>query len=367
MATKINGLSREFIIHPGETLKEILEDREMTQRELAIRTDVTETHVSNIVNCLKPISVSFAKKLEYALDVDASFWINLQANYEREMADFEEINLISSQELGILQRLKSITEYVQEIGLLNPDVQGSMLIINWRKLLNISSLIRIPKISQAGAYRLAVADSVDPYVLFTWLRIADLMTKNQQVNQELDMDKLKSNLHIIRALAFEDVDSFGLKLKEIFAKCGIKFAVVKHFTGAPVQGVIKRNHDETLSLIMTVRRKFADIFWFTLFHEIGHILNGDINDRLIDYEFTKNEVEDRADEFAANTLIDPEQYRIFVKTGNFSLSRIRHFCSEQNIPTFMLIGRLQRDGRLKYHQYSDEKIRYELDNIEKLM
>jgi len=367
MATRMNGLSREFIIHPGETLKEMLEDREMTQRELAIRTDVTETHVSNIVNCLKPISVSFAKRLEYALGVDASFWINLQANYDREMADFEEVNLISTEELEILQRLKGITEYIQDIGLFDPDVQGSMLVIEWRKLLNISSLLRIPEISQAGAYRLAVADSVDPYVLFTWLRIADLITKNQQVNQELDIDRLKSNLHLIKGLTFENVDIIQLKLKEIFAECGVKFAIIKHFTGAPVQGVIKRNHDGTLTLIMTVRRKFADVFWFTLFHEIGHILNGDIEDRLIDYEFTNNESEVRANAFAANTLIDPEQYHLLVEAGDFSLPRIRQFCSEQNIPTFMLIGRLQRDDHLKYYQYSDEKIGYELDNIEKTL
>lgn len=367
MAVRVNGLSREFIIHPGETLKEILEDRDMTQRELAIRTDVTETHISNIVNCLRPISVSFAKKLDYALGVDASFWINLQSNYDREMADFEEINQISTEELEILQKLKSITEYVQDIGLLNSDIQGPMLVIEWRKLLNISSLVRIPEISQAGAYRLAVINNVDPYVLFTWLRIADLMVNYQQVNQELNIHTLKNNLQLIRGLAFEDVDSIRLKLKETFCECGIKFAIVKHFAGAPVQGVIKRNNDGTLSLIMTVRRKFADVFWFTLFHEIGHIINGDIGDRLIDYEFTKSEAEGRADTFAANVLIDPVQYNLLVESSDFTLTRIRQFCSEQNIPTFMLIGRLQRDGHLKYNQYSDEKIRYELDAIEKTM
>ena len=168
----------------------------------------------------------------------------------------------------------------------------------------------------------------------------------------------------IRKLTFEeDVDTIRLKLKEYFAECGIKFAIVKHFIGAPVQGVIKTNIDGTLNLIMTVRNKFADVFWFTLFHEIGHIVNGDIKDRLIDYEFTKNEIEDRANQFAANKLIDASQYRLLVEAGDFSLLRIRQFCSKQNIPTYILIGRLQRDGYLKYHQYSDEKIRYELDRI----
>lgn len=105
------------------------------------------------------------------------------------------------------------------------------------------------------------------------------------------------------------------------------------------------------------------ILRFTLFHEIGHILNGNVGDRLIDYESTKNEVEERADEFAANTLIDPVQYRLLRASGDFSLPRLRQFCSEENIPTFILIGRLQRDGSLKYHQYSEEKIRYEIDTI----
>ncbi|MBT9147448.1 MAG: Antitoxin HigA [Syntrophomonadaceae bacterium] len=365
MEEKTSGLSRDFIIHPGETLKELLEDRGMTQRELAMRTDVKEPHISGIVNCQKPISVSFAKKLEYALGVDASFWINLQANYEKELADFEEINQISNEELAILKRLKSITEYAQDIRLLNPEAQGSMLVIEWRKRLSVSSLARIPEISQAGAYRLAVADNVDPSVLFAWLRICDLITKNQMVNQELNIDKLKSKLHLIRKLTFEDVNTIHSGLKDYFAECGIKFAIVRHFTGAPVQGVIKKNNDGSLNLIMTLRRKFADVFWFTLFHEIGHILNGDIGDRLIDYEDTKNEIEDRADEFAANTLIDQEMYNQFVETGDYSPSRIHQFCSEQNILAYILIGRLQRDKHLEYHHYVHEKIKYELDGIEK--
>lgn len=368
MVEKKNGLSREFIIHPGETLKEILQDRNMTQRELALRTGVKEPHISSLVNCLKPISVSFAKKLEYALGIDANFWINLQANYEKEVADFDEINMISREELEILQKLKSITEYIQEIGLMNQEAQDSMLVIKLRKLLNVSNLKIIPEISQTGAYRLAVADNVDPYVLFTWLRICDLITKKQQVSQELNIKRLKSKLPFIRSLTFEeDVGMIRLKLMDIFAECGIKFAIIKHFPGAPVQGVIKRNDDGTLNLIMTVRRKFADVFWFTLFHEIGHILNGDTEDGLIDYEFSKNEVEDRADEFAENTLINPDQYRLLVEIGDFSLPRIRQYCSEQNIPTYILIGRLQRDDHLKYYQFSNEKFKYELDNIEKLI
>lgn len=105
MVKNRSGLSREFIIHPGETLKEILEDQGMTQKELALRVGLTEPYISSVINDQKAISVSLAKKLEYALGVDASFWINLQANYDKELADFEDINEISDEELAIFKKL----------------------------------------------------------------------------------------------------------------------------------------------------------------------------------------------------------------------------------------------------------------------
>jgi HTH-type transcriptional regulator/antitoxin HigA len=175
--------------------------------------------------------------------------------------------------------------------------------------------------------------------------MCDLLTHDQQaIEQKLDTDRLKKQIPMLKELMFEDVAGIQSKLRVYLAECGIKFLIVKHFSGAPVQGVIK----------------YADVFWFTFFHEIGHIVNGDIQDKLIHYDSTENEVEDRADEFAANTLIHPAEYEIFVKKEDYSLPSIRHFCGEQNIPPYILIGRLQRDKYLKYSQYSAEKVRYNL-------
>jgi len=85
MGENKSSLSCDFIIHPGETLKEILEDRGISQGELASRIDVTEPYINSVVEGQRPISVSFANKLEYALGIDAKFWINLQAIYDTEL------------------------------------------------------------------------------------------------------------------------------------------------------------------------------------------------------------------------------------------------------------------------------------------
>lgn len=82
---KITKISRDFIIHPGEILQEFLEDRNMSQKELAIRCGVSEKYVSTVLNGKKDISLSFAKKLEYVLGIDTIFWMNLQANYDKDL------------------------------------------------------------------------------------------------------------------------------------------------------------------------------------------------------------------------------------------------------------------------------------------
>lgn len=187
------------------------------------------------------------------------------------------------------------------------------------------------------------------------------MVENQQTEGELDIDRLKDKIPLIKRLMFEDVAKIQSQLKTYLSECGIRFSIVKNFRGAPVQGFIKKNDDETLNLLLTTRRKFADIFWFTFFHEIGHIINGDIEDKLIDYNFAKGEAEDRADKFAAHTLIATDEYEKFIDKGDFSIVSIRKFCVNKDIPTYILIGRLQKEKRIKYTQFPKEKVRYEIE------
>ena len=81
METKIIGISRDLIIHPGETIADILTERGITKAELAARTGVTPAFVCNVIAGKKDISANFALALEYALGVSKSFWINIITKY----------------------------------------------------------------------------------------------------------------------------------------------------------------------------------------------------------------------------------------------------------------------------------------------
>lgn len=358
MEVKKIGLSRELIIHPGETVKEIIEARDMTQKELAARCGVTEKHISTIVNCEKSISIAFAKKLEYALGIEASFWINLQANYDKELLEYEEINQISEEEIDVLKRLKDIIKYLIKFGFLEEKLNKASQIVELRKLLRVSNLTNILNVSYNGAYRARTNCTVDPYILFAWQRICELKTERICVDEELNIEILKNKIPEIKNIMINS-QNFQKDLEELFAECGIAFCVIRNFTGAPVQGFIKQTENNRIILCVTIRGAFADIFWFTLFHEIAHILNGDINQKLIDFTSIDNDVEKRADECARDMIITTEDYNQFIEERDFSIVTIVRFAKTQNVPPYMVIGRLQKEGYVSYSKFNDYKLKYE--------
>ena len=89
METKLTGLPSEMIIHPSETLKEVLENKNMSQKELVLKTGVSTKYISSVLRGKKNISVLFAKKLEYALNIEAEFWVNLQNSYDKEILEYQ--------------------------------------------------------------------------------------------------------------------------------------------------------------------------------------------------------------------------------------------------------------------------------------
>ena len=339
------GLSRDYIIHPGETLAEVIEDRQMTQRELAIRTGMTEKHISTIIHGQKNISATFAKKLEYALGIETSFWMNLQDNYDRELIEFEELNKITGEELGVLKRLKEVIEVWSSFGWIDKMASSAIKLLDLRRLLGISNLLDIPKISYAAAYRVKRKNAnIDPYVLFAWQRMCELLTRDVAVAEKVDINKLREKITDIKQVMFIRSSQIQKALSEIFSECGIAFRIVPNFTGAPVQGFIKESEYGSLILCMTLRQKFADIFWFTLFHEVAHILNGDTKHMFIDFDSVSGDIEARADRIASEILINPKEYKAFVVSERYkSSTEITNFAASQNVKSYIVQGRLMND------------------------
>jgi HTH-type transcriptional regulator/antitoxin HigA len=359
MAVKQTGLSRELLSHPGETLREAIEDREMNQKELALRTDFTEKHISNVLNGKSPITSKFAMALETALGIDAVFWMNLQANYDIELASLRQPDTVAPDEIAVSRDLRSFIRYWQKTDVLTASNDKKENVLRLRSILGVGNLTVIPDLRIAAAFRVSGSKVLNPYVMYAWVKLCEMTVAKQTAARQLDKGALQDHIQAIKRLMFGDAETLREELTRILAECGIKFSVVPSFRGAPAQGFIGRNSDNEMILCMTIRQKFADIFWFSLFHEIGHIIRDDVSMRFIDYAGASDEREKRADEFAQNILISPEEYKNFVKEGDLSLRRIKDFAQAVNVPPFIVIGRLHKEKLIPYSKFHSEKTKYE--------
>ena len=358
MVEKMNGLSLDFIIHPGETIKEILEEKQMNQEELAIRTGFSSKHISEVVNGKKGISPSFAKSLEYALGISASYWINLQGIYDKEILEYREQEEIDENEVNIIKSLKSVIKYAEKMKIMTKTKDVISQIIELRTICNVNNLTYINSlVTSQIMFRKSKTIETNVYVLYVWLRICELIAERNNIENMYDENKLRANVDKIKKCMFLEINEAIKKLKEIFSECGIVFQVVKNFAGAPVQGFIKRNNNKII-LSMTIRGAFSDIFWFTLFHEIGHLLNGDIvSSSFIDFANCKSDMEDNADEFASRVLINEEKFNEFINQQYLTEQSIINFAKEQEVQPFIVVGRIQKQKN-NYKIFSKLRTRY---------
>lgn len=359
MAAKRTGISRDLIIHPGETIADVLEDRGITQAELATRTGVTAAYVSNVIAGKKDISANFALALEYALGVPKSFWLNLQANYDAELLESSQEQTISTEERSVREELADVVKYLRQKGKMPVGERKDASILSLRKALGMSDISKLGDIVPAGAFRMSSNQNVNPYVLGAWIRLCQMESTGRIIEKQYDASRTNDLIGDIKKIMINREANIQVDLRNVMRAYGIDFSVVKNFWGAPVQGYISRKKDGIYQMVLTIRGSYADIFWFSLFHEIGHIVNGDIAKDAKFLDDGSDEAKERAaDLFARENLLDSDDYGQFIKQNDFSIESITRFAASQNVMPYIVIGRLQKEKYLRYDQYSRYKLRY---------
>ena len=359
MAEKKTGISRDLIIHPGETLAEVMNERGLSQSELAARAGFSPAYVSNVISGKKDISAKFAQALEYVLSIPKSFWLNLQANYDAELLDYNEKDSVTDEEKDARNHLSGVVKFFCDQGKMKKYRDRNQSILELRKILQVSNLCNLKNIVPEGNFRISSSASVDPYVLGAWLRLCQMASENQKVSTKFDEENIDVIINGLKNIMRSQKNNTVHYIQALLSKNGISFSVLHNFRGAPVHGYISEKKDGTYHMVLTIRGSYADIFWFSLFHELGHIVNHDVRNQRDYIDWGENqEAESAADQFASDHLLKPEDYRNFVNAGKFNIAAICDFAESQNVEPYIVIGRLQKEKKIRYNQFSNYKLRY---------
>ena len=201
-------------------------------------------------------------------------------------------------------------------------------------------------------------------VRVAWLRVGALMAGEIEV-KPFDRRELKNIVPELRRLTMANAGQLAGELRSIFARSGIAFVLMRHFKSSGVNGATFWLSQDKAVLMMSIRGRWADIFWFTLFHEVGHILLH--GKRAIFVDTDRNQEpdgdwmvqEEEANQFARNTLIPPRAFSRFIETEDFSMDAIREFSESVEIHPGIVVGRLKNDKNLKPYEMNEMRYRYQ--------
>ena len=201
-----------------------------------------------------------------------------------------------------------------------------------------------------------------------WVQTAINLGVQAEV-ETFDKKKLIEIIPEIRNMTIQKPSVFYPRLKELLANCGIALVLLPNLKNCGINGAVKWIGKDKVILALNDRRKYADTFWFALFHELGHILQQRIKVLLVS---EKNKVgfetdtllqrlEKEADEFSRNTLIPKSEYEDFiaVNTCGFKEDIVIEFADRMNILPGIVVERLQQDQYLSYQTILNNlKVKY---------
>lgn len=343
--------SRSYIATPpGATIKEQLNDRGMSQKEFAARMDMSEKHISKLINGDVQLTPECAVRLEMVLGVPAKFWSNLEAIYREKLIKVEaENSMEQDEEIARQFPYGEMAKYdwVPETRNIKEKV------INLRKYFGVVelSLLGNNQITRIACRRLAITEKSD-LALMAWAQRAKVIARGIGT-EPINVKGLIHKLDEIRGMTLMTPEQFCPRLKNLLSECGIALVFLPHLKGSFLHGATFIDGNKIV-LGLTARGSDADRFWFSLFHELGHIILGHIGNA----NGISEQDETDANEWSRDHLIPADAFRVFKERQIFSIDSVNAFAKAVRIAPGIVVGRLQNEGEIRHNMFNELKEHY---------
>ncbi len=346
----------DYAVHPGEVLGERLAAYGMSQTELAERMGMSTKTLSLILNGKAPVTPETAVQLERVLGVSARLWTGLDTNHR----------LWQARKQAAAQ-LDSLQEWVRQFPY--ADMMKRGLVADTRDTAErADSLLRFFGVGSVEswhrqyeqievAFRRSQSFESSFAATTAWLRLGELRAREKDCSP-FEERAVTRTLAEARGMTLEAVDEKHVRaLQNLCCDCGIALVFAAEFKGTHVSGAAKWLQPDKAMLSLSLRHMTDDHFWFSLYHEAGHLLHDSKKKVYVDDEKTLTgcTTEERANRFACDMLIPPRAYKQFIDEWDGSAKAITAFAEEIGLGPGIIVGRLQHEGRLPFNRFNHLK------------
>jgi plasmid maintenance system antidote protein VapI len=348
--TNKNEYLPQSVLHPSVTLNEKLEEMGMSRKEFALRTGKPEQTIIAVLKGDSSITPEMAILFENVTRIPAYFWVNKQARYNEFKAREKQKETITGayewsrhfpyaemSKLGWVPATRSAEE--KTINLFSYFAVSSDEA--WNNLYMKSEL-------KVAAYT-TLKHTLDPHAISAWLRQGEIQAVDIEA-PSFDQKLFKKNMLLIKALMAKQPDGFFPKLQKLCLQAGVKVFYTPKLPKVPLSGSTRWINDTPI-IQLTSRYNQNDRFWFTFFHEAGHILlHGKkyISLENIDFSEADPEKEDEANNFAEEWTFTAEQEKEVLYSVPLTEKKIVAFAKKFNTHPAIIIGRFHHKELLHY-------------------
>lgn len=355
-------IERELLTKPGDTILETIEYLKMSQAELADRMGRTPGKVNDLISGKAPITVNTALQLEKVLGIDMQFWLNREMHYREKLARIEQDEFLK-QSMGWLKQ-QPIKE-LRKLGYLNAPKIGTEMVEECLQFYGVASPVQWQNV-YVNNYVQAYFRKSDAHVallssMAAWLRIGELRLRKVDL-PTFDKEGFKKSLAEIRLLVESPSEDFPIEIQQICKNVGVAVIYSYSLPKAPVSGATRWVGGIPL-IQLTDRYKTNDHFWFTFFHEAGHIILHGKKDVFIEnFDGVDNdeEKEREANDFARDWLL-PDAFLNDI-SGEIDERTVRRIARNYATHPAIVVGRLQNLKKVPHSFGSQFKMKINLDN-----
>lgn len=348
-------IQSDITLHPGEILKDELEAREIKQKDFAVDIGIPVTQLNEIINGKRIVSSELAIILESALGIEASFWTNLQAEFDLAKARSNEKVAVKSEAVRLWAYIKEHVNvsYLRKVNELGDNMDANIEKVKYMfNLSDWNDLETLGKRSIPRYFRRSQTLNVDQSNLTTWLSYIKHIARQEQV-AEYNPDAFPQIIEELSKILLQP--NIISNTKAILSRYGIILIIKDKLEGVNVDGVAFWSISNPV-IVLTLRHKRIDNFIFTLFHELAHIhlhLKNDgavfLDDLESDEAYSDNIEEKEADEYASNHLIAKDVWTNFVRRNpRFDDEIITNFADKCGVPPAVVRGRLCKERIISY-------------------
>ena len=326
----------DYVIPPGETLRDLLTEVNLSQAELAARAGLSTKHVNQIMQGLAPITLETAIVLERITGMPASFWNRREADY-REGLLRSKARALTVEDEAWLKSLP-LVELQKRNKLPVENERGRLFeaVLSFFGVADRKAWERVWR-GPVASFRRSQAYASHPGAVVSWLRIAQIDAQAAKV-EPYSAPLFRRVLQEIRSLtAAGDAN----RIVEMCAAAGVVVVFVPEVKGCRISGAAWWASPTRAVIALSDRYKKDDYFWFTFFHEAAHLLRHSKKETFVDDGTDNDLLEDEANKFAEDFLIPPDHAS---RLGTLRADAdVQAFADEIGIAPGIVVGRLQHD------------------------